>query len=141
MGATQVLFRVNVDGVISHGLTEPVDSIGGVAIGPIPSIGKNLISMFPRPGLYVALTAALLCIPSFLTMKNKRDSWHVVGALAVCALLPYVWFAIVANHSMIHYYFTFRLQIASVFSVLSFYVFRFSGTKPRHSSGESKQSA
>lgn len=40
--------------------------------------------------------------------------------LIVTALLPYIWYMVLANHSQIHYWFTYRLQIISIFAVLSF---------------------
>lgn len=124
MGITQVLFRVNVDGVISHGFTEPINTSGGVAINFVSSIGKNIVAMFPGKSLIVALGFALIAaVVSIASLLNGKSKWYIVAALAVCALLPYLWYAVVANHSMIHYYFTFRLQIAAVYAVLSLFAY------------------
>lgn len=40
--------------------------------------------------------------------------------LITVALLPYTWYEVLANHSQIHYWFTYRLQFVSVFAILSF---------------------
>lgn len=40
--------------------------------------------------------------------------------LLMIASFPYVWYMVLANHSQIHYWFTYRLQIISIFAVLSF---------------------
>ena len=33
---------------------------------------------------------------------------------------PYIWYTVLAGHSQVHYWFTYRLQIIAVFSLLSF---------------------
>lgn len=40
--------------------------------------------------------------------------------LIVIASFPYIWYMILANHSQIHYWFTYRLQVVSIFAILSF---------------------
>lgn len=49
----------------------------------------------------------------------NRNSFY----LLLIMIFPYIWYLAMANHSQIHYYFTYRAQIITVFSFLSFLSF------------------
>lgn len=122
-GINQVLFRTNVDGVIGHGDTQHLTTSRGDAIGPTLALQRNVMTMFPDAMLYLFAVLAALAALLFAFSRDKRSTWPIAAALAVCALLPFAWYLVVANHSTIHFMFTFRLQIATVFCVLSALVY------------------
>lgn len=80
----------------------------------------NWDGFFPKwfwPLFAVALLLWLACF-----IRHHR-TWRAIGAasplLGLCAY-PYLWYVVMANHSQIHYWFTYRLQAISLFALLCF---------------------
>ena len=63
--------------------------------------------------LIVAITVALV----FLIKKNKPDPIKLSGLFLVC-LLPFVWFAVLSNHTFVHFWFTYRTLSISLYCIL-----------------------
>lgn len=61
----------------------------------------------------VVLLALVLLLRYRRPMAVIRRAAHVL----LVAPLPYVWFLVTSNHSSIHYYFTYRIQLMTVFAV------------------------
>jgi len=69
------------------------------------------------------MAGSFLCLAA--AAYRKRISPHgltVFLPLLVAALFPYLWYAILENHSIVHCYFTFKSQAVTVFGVSSFLV-------------------
>lgn len=52
-------------------------------------------------------------------LKLNKNSFYLLLIMS----FPYIWYLAMANHSQIHYYFTYRAQIITVLSFLSFLSF------------------
>ena len=62
------------------------------------------------------IALAVLCLVFRSKVVNKAFKYSAL--FAVIWALPYAWYAILANHSVIHYWFTYRNQIVSLFSLI-----------------------
>lgn len=65
----------------------------------------------------IVLVFALILIYFMIKRFNKKGYVNAILFFAI-ALLPYIWYLLAANHSMKHYWFTFRLQIVAVLGIL-----------------------
>ena len=60
------------------------------------------------PGTFVVIPVIVLLAVSLLHFK--ADGWFKAVLLIVVALMPYVWYLVLANHSYLHFWFTYRIQ-------------------------------
>jgi hypothetical protein len=67
------------------------------------------------PQTFVFITLVILLVVSLL--QFKADGWFKAVLLIVVALMPYVWYLVLSNHSYMHFWFTYRIQ-AITFSAL-----------------------
>lgn len=67
------------------------------------------------PSYYILLAAAVLVVMS--VWKFNRKGLKPMLLFLLIALLPYIWFFVVANHSYLHWWFTYRLQMFSVLAL------------------------
>lgn len=79
---------------------------------------RNLKVMAPWWVVKGALAALALILVAFLR-HPMRGSRRLAVPLLIIAAMPYVWFAVVANHSYEHFWFTYRIQVVSVFAIAS----------------------
>ena len=52
-----------------------------------------------------------------MKLKNKPDPIKLSGLFLVC-LLPFVWFAVLSNHTFVHFWFTYRTLSISLYCIL-----------------------
>ena len=82
-----------------------------------------------------ALAAAIYMLAVAVTMGGKRgrftnESGNYVP-LAILALLPFLWYMAMGNHSYIHHWFTYRMLAVSTFAILCMFPLpMLSGRKP-----------
>lgn len=87
----------------------------------IGSLIRNMICLFPFSLLKenafgaIMLTTSLIAIFYYLFKKQKDTTLSTV--LLLIALIPYFRFILISNHSYLHYFFTYRAQLASIFAV------------------------
>jgi hypothetical protein len=105
-GLEQVLFR-------TEGSDElPVNRVGAVIL--------NLKVMFPKGALLmIGMIGVIWLIWFFRHHETGKRIIEVIPVL-LCAAYPVIWYFVLANHSEIHYYFTYRSLEVSVFAVLAF---------------------
>lgn len=85
---------------------------------------RNLINlMFPSYALKIIGLLLVLWLIVFIFYKKPWKQIVSCLPLLLVALLPYVWFVILLNHNQHHYYFTYRIQAMTVFSVCVFLIF------------------
>lgn len=60
----------------------------------------------------------LLIIVSYLFHKNNCNKNNVITYLVLISTIPYIRYLLIPNHSIYHYFFTYRAQIASLLCVL-----------------------
>lgn len=105
-GAERVGFRSSSD---ARG--ESITRLGALVLQVKAGFTKPLLALLGATGLY-GLVASVRA-----TMRG-RSTLPAFAALACCALVPYAWYLVTANHSYIHYYFTCRNQIIAVFAIV-----------------------
>lgn len=62
--------------------------------------------------MFVALAMLLL-----MAFSCHREGWRTALLLLLVAIVPYLWYFVVANHSYVHFWFTYRLQMISVMAL------------------------
>ena len=78
----------------------------------------NITTLYPinvlKP-IILRLSSGMICVAIivFLDWKNINKKWFALVALGI-ALLPYVRYFILGNHSYYHSFFTFRTQIVTI---------------------------
>lgn len=74
----------------------------------------------------VLMLAAIVMLVRF---RRQKVEWWLVGLLLLIAMAPYVWYTAVAQHSMQHYWFTYRNQMVTMVAVGCACVMRWSGRR------------
>ncbi|MDY0342391.1 MAG: hypothetical protein RBR28_02390 [Lentimicrobium sp.] len=86
---------------------------GSQDISRVDAIVRNF-NLIPLVFINILLIIPLLLSPFFF---NKRGLSSVILFIVVAAL-PYIWFFGAANHSYVHYWFTYRIQAITISGVL-----------------------
>ncbi|UFS71054.1 hypothetical protein LPW11_02425 [Geomonas sp. RF6] len=110
----------------------------GVAVSRGGAIVRNVAMLFPLFGLdntgnarWTAV-ATLCALPAvalllgilFLVRHLRQDAGRkCVAALLPVAALPFLWYVVVANHSYVHFWFTYRSLMVTVFTVAASYCY------------------
>lgn len=105
----QLLYRTG-DAVAETSSSVPVE------ITAAGAIAKNVKILFPNWALkLIGLGAVCLFAITILRKKFLAGfGWHAPLALVAVSVLPYFWYAAVANHSWVHYFFTYRGQLVTL---------------------------
>ncbi|MDT3755041.1 hypothetical protein ROT99_22195 [Citrobacter freundii complex sp. 2023EL-00966] len=73
----------------------------------------NFLTMFTTEYfIYILIGISLL---SLFILKRSFGIWL---SLFMMSVTPYVWYLLLANHSQIHYFFTYRSQVGTLFAML-----------------------
>lgn len=83
---------------------------------------KNNISYIlggKKVGIVIILLIFVLWGIAMLTAHKPWRTCMRMMPVLILAIYPYIWYGVMANHSDIHSWFTYRLQIISIFSGLS----------------------
>nr|WP_207702266.1 hypothetical protein [Enterococcus sp. 665A]MBO1339868.1 hypothetical protein [Enterococcus sp. 665A] len=107
----QILFRTEGD------QNWPVDRV--------KMLGHNILLAFNKINL-LFIVGFLLSVIIMILLKRKRSIKVIFEKrilVSICsfifiASMPYLWYLILANHSQIHYWFTYRLQVITIFSIM-----------------------
>ncbi|MGI5947995.1 MAG: hypothetical protein ACOX8K_11460 [Lachnospiraceae bacterium] len=85
--------------------------------GRILAIGKNIFFLMGTDGIKILfpIFSILLIWFVILIWKFRKRAAELLPFILI-ACMPYVWYFALANHSYIHGFFTYRSQIATVFS-------------------------
>ena len=70
-----------------------------------------------KPSVLVLILIVILVI--LLIRRHKPDWKETVFANLLVAVFPYVWFFVFANHSQLHYFYTYRIQAITLFAVFA----------------------
>lgn len=109
--------------VIKEGMESVLFRTEGSAEFPIDRIGtviQNLKIMFPKGAV---LILGLLCVVWIIHLLRRHETWKRMAEcipVLLCAVFPLIWYCVLANHSQIHSYFTYRSLEVSVFAILAF---------------------
>ncbi len=89
------------------------------AISPWSAILRNVSVLWRKPyKLALACAAVWMALRLIRLGKNrKRVPLELAGALLTTAVMPLAWYAVMNNHSHVHYFFTYRNLAVSVFAL------------------------
>lgn len=100
-----------------------IDQLGALD-SKVETITRNIGVLINKP--LILLVFLFLVGIIILSIKNKKinliSSRHDILLLLILFLLPFAWYFFAANHSYIHYMFTFRSLFISVFALLSVFI-------------------
>lgn len=84
----------------------------------IGSILENIKYLYNTVLLLFGIIIGIIWIVALVKKKKKIKDMKIIFLLIIIALYPYIWYAIVAGHSTIHAFFTYRIQAISIFAIL-----------------------
>lgn len=86
-------------------------------VNRIMAIGKNLFFLMGTDGIKILFPILSITLICFIAMvwKFRKQAIRLLP-LALIACMPYVWYFVLANHSYIHGFFTYRAQMVTLFS-------------------------
>lgn len=119
-----------------------VHRVGGEVLGSgfhgFGPVGSNLALLVPGFGIesvlpgpqaeviaaFVLLTAVVLALAFAVLWRfhHRPRRWSSLIPLWVVAAMPYAWYLMMAAHSERHYWFTYRIQLVTVFALVATYV-------------------
>ena len=109
---------------------EPLDRIG--------TLQKNLKAwMNVQDGGIISwskvVMVLLLIVVILILVKKLKDRKTIAASLPIglVALYPYIWYLVMSNHSQIHYWYTYRAQVLTMFGILVFIASILRERKPR----------
>lgn len=109
--------------IISDAANQAVYRMGGNVKEPVNLLrvfSWNIWIMFkPLLGLWIVLAILWFLLFCFFRKKTKEILSFI--PIVLIGASPYVWYLILANHSQVHYWTTFRLQILTVIALLVFW--------------------
>lgn len=86
------------------------------------AIRYNATAFFNNRNLCL-MAGGLLCLAAGAhRRKISLRGWTALLPMLGAALFPYVWYAVLENHSIVHCYFTFKAQAVTVFGVSAFLI-------------------
>lgn len=92
-------------------------------------VAENTISYLEvlAKNIYVGY-GSLLCVSVFVTISViiaifcKIKFWNKIIVFLICALFPFAWYMIAANHSYVHAFFSYRELAITVYALCSLFV-------------------
>ncbi len=118
--------------IITDGLSQGISRVGGVEdqTSKLGAIAYNLFAIIPpeiegKDLKWFVLwgTIALVVLGAVFWKRHAQSS--VIKSqipLLIVAVYPYIWYVIMSNHSQIHYIFTYRMQMITVWAGLMLYI-------------------
>lgn len=87
---------------------------------------RNLSCLYPVssnvtvPFVLLSTLGILLVLGAVLYLFRKDEvDWAFIGIICLMGFIPYIRYLVLSNHAYIHYFFTYRAQMASVMGVLA----------------------
>lgn len=67
-----------------------------------------------------AILVIVLLLLAVRMIRSRRNSWfRFMIPILLTGIYPFIWFLVFANHSQLHYFYTYRIQAISLFAVFS----------------------
>ncbi len=87
----------------------------------VGSVIRNFNDYFTFHGIrtmmFPLLFLALLMVCILLFRYKEKSRWACSGVMLAISLYPYIWYAVLMEHSWLHHWFTFRAQSVTQFGV------------------------
>ncbi len=122
-----VIFRLNgIESGFDHEIIKPL-FYNIAMLFPIFGAPQPLGPQWDIVAAALVVPTSLVLVSVVLLMRHMRTDGkrlRILGLLPV-AMLPFAWYLVVRNHSMIHFYFTYRSLAISIFTLVTcmFYLF------------------
>ena len=81
----------------------------------------NITQIITKEIMAFLLVGLIIFIILILLFKRKHSFSKNCFILLIVALYPYIWYIVLTGHSQDHFWFTYREQIITIFSVLCFF--------------------
>lgn len=120
----QFFFRTGVNGEIEFSRPE--------------MLGTLFTTYYGKIGL-VLLIAWLVASVIIMFVKKREFNWKKMVLFFAIALLPYIWYLVLANHSVWHFWMTYRIQAISLFAILAGTFYMLEGEKKKVKEKEKKE--
>lgn len=92
-------------------------------ISTIAVLTKNINMLVENKIYLIALAGYMLwLIGRCVFITHNKIKAIMVLPIGVSAILPFIWYFVLGNHSYIHFWFTYRILTISVFSILCLFV-------------------
>lgn len=117
-----IILNVNIVDYVKEPLLNRVRTRGYYDT-PLKAIKDNFFTLYPfniienKKILWLLPVSIIIIEIPFINKKNIKKLWFS-GLLLLLALVPYIRYAVLANHSYTHYFFTFRTQIVSIMAII-----------------------
>lgn len=109
----QFLFRAN------GGIEDSYGGKGHILKNRWDGLVKNFQYYFNKTAIAILCVVVIIWIVAIIFKRKKLKEIGFVIPLLIIALFPYVWYLILAEHSLRHAFFTFRIQSITSFALLS----------------------
>lgn len=138
-GIASVYLKCNIKEVAIDNALERIGKANVYEINFGKKISKNVIfrniyCLFPicnfdNQGIILSLFIFTLFTVIFFIRKNKITIFHFI--LITIALVPYIRYILINNHSYIHYFFTYRAQLTTIIAIITVVYYLVHKTKKR----------
>lgn len=70
-----------------------------------------------KPAVFIA--GFILILLLIMIFRHKKNWYNILFPILVIGMTPYIWFLVFANHSQLHYFYTYRIQAITLFAVFA----------------------
>lgn len=106
--------------VVSHATTWTMGG-SGASVDRMYAIRLNFSDFFLLQGMRTMIIPLLplagLALCAALCPERRASRWRQAALMAVVCLSPYVWYAVMAAHSLEHHWFVYRAQFITLFGL------------------------
>ena len=70
-----------------------------------------------KPAIFLLIAIFILV---YRVIRHHDQNWiAIIVPVLIVGLFPYAWFFVFANHSQLHYFYTYRIQAITLFSIFA----------------------
>lgn len=119
-----VVLREDVQPYVAGHIAERLGGVGeaGMIRYLMGAIGRNLSCLFPfeygTAGVLAGSAMLLYVFYRGYVYHRKNPAWSWILLYALIGLVPYVRYLVLHNHSYLHFFFTYRAQMATVLAAI-----------------------
>lgn len=95
----------------------------------ISNIRNYMPSQSLKVGLYVIIVLIMVWLIFMIFAHKKFNDIKMAFPLIIVIMMPFAWFLVMANHSQVHHWFTYRIQMITMFALLYFLAYCIDFTK------------
>lgn len=116
--ATIILQRDAIKLAIENILFRVNGSENNPVINRMDVLKTNFDTFFVPVAKYIIVTIFAIWVILFALYKKSIKECKVIIPLLCISIVPYIWYFVFSGHSSIHFWFTNRIQVVTIFSLL-----------------------